>query len=204
MTKTYTAADIVPLFIEFRALVRDKGKWNEDNLMNNLPRLIRYRRLMSMLSAFGLKCDLEDFENGYFMYKKNRLFGSYEPSEETKNNQLLNDEIQKFLLNTKRKYIKDNRYLDYLLLWRYLLNLAERILHFKDDSFVKRGNKVGAFYLDILENFYTPDFNEKVDKVFNLLGIIIDPMQKSITEDELINIYKYPVDDLERIDGEWY
>jgi hypothetical protein len=202
--KYYSAQSIIPKFIEFKRMTPHTKKWNLKELEKNLPRLIRYKRLMALLKAFNINCSLEEFKGGDFLYDK-KWSKQIKFREKFHTNKFIINELSNFAdKNEKYKTRVKERGLDFYLLWMYFWGLADAIYSVKDISQIKIGNPTGAFYLSILENFKISENFETIGKVHRILGVMIDPSESEVSEYSLIHNFGYPDVDLDEIDGEWY
>jgi hypothetical protein len=202
----YTAETIIPKLIDFVSLTPNRAEWNEEKIKSNLPRYIRYKRLISLIKAFNLNCSIEGLYDGYFLRKKN-IFKKARYFNKLNENKYFQDEInriKKLIPNYKKEINVYDEYLNYKL-WQHLLRLATHIIKFKNDTKYLSPNIVGDKYaLELIHSFYTKNNLEQVKKIHTILGILMDPEQRIISLTTLINSFNYPDDDLAQIDAEWY
>jgi hypothetical protein len=67
--ETYTAKDILDLYLEFEGMQSDQDTWAEGNLQDNPPRFYRLKALGSLFRAFELG-DIKEFAVGTFVLKR--------------------------------------------------------------------------------------------------------------------------------------
>jgi hypothetical protein len=67
--ETYTAKDVLDLYLEFESMQPDKRTWTDGRLKDNQPRFHRYKMLRSLFEAFDLG-DVKKFADGNFVLKR--------------------------------------------------------------------------------------------------------------------------------------
>lgn len=67
--ETFTAKNILDLYLEFEGMQSDQDTWDEGSLQDNPPRLYRLKALGSLFSAFELG-DIREFAAGTFVFKR--------------------------------------------------------------------------------------------------------------------------------------
>jgi hypothetical protein len=67
--ETYTAKNVLDLYLEFIGMQPDKHTWTDDDLQDNPPRLFRLKALGSLFRAFELG-DIKEFAEGPFVLKR--------------------------------------------------------------------------------------------------------------------------------------
>ena len=86
--KTWTTKDLLYKTFEFKGMVPNSNEQNESSLIWNQPRLIRFRRLNSLLKAFELTRTEK---------QKNNLWTILSGKKKVKESELTKNEIEPFL-----------------------------------------------------------------------------------------------------------
>ena len=69
--KIWTVKDLLNNTLEFRAMTPNSNEWNERSLKHNKPRLIRFKRINSLLKAFELTRTEKQKNNFWSNLKRN-------------------------------------------------------------------------------------------------------------------------------------
>lgn len=199
--KYYKASDIIPIFIQFSKMTR-KEEWNEKALKDNEPRLYRFQQIEALLKAFNVKGGIKTLEEGPFRAKKSWL-KQFRYMEDLKKNPFILNEYKR--LSEKFNLQSIEHEFHYIGLdWMYFIRLAYTFYSLIDSDDVKRGCFIGEMCMDVKLHFTTGSNKEQINKVFRLLGILLDPCEQEIPKEELIRKYKFPDVDLKGIDAEWF
>lgn len=212
--KNWTTKDLLYLIFEFIAMVPDSNEWNEKSLKYNQPRLIRFRRISALFKAFELTRTEE---------QKNNLWTIFNGKKTFKDKEFLENEITPFLHG---EYITKRKLVEYLR----IQNLIKKDKSFKSGSF--KLNDIQSFYSHLiayrieidkvlrhnsgvlmasslgfisaisLTNKLNNELYEKVKIIDEMLFEIINPKNLIFEEDTLIKKYKFPKEDLDKIDSD--
>lgn len=200
----YTADMIIPMFFDFRANGPNIDFWNESELKaKNESSLIRYQRIMSTLKAFDMKCDMKDFNYTRFPFQM-KGYKQLLHQDKVTNNSFIKTEVNRIATKNKMHEIeiREGR-IDYESLWMYFFYMANSLDGLRRNYIVASKNFEGNYYLDILHDLFSIDFIKQEDRVFKILGILIDPLERKISKEILIKKYKYPDVDIATIDPEY-
>ncbi len=215
--KTWTTKDLVYKTFEFRGMVPNSNDWNESSLKYNQPRLIRFKRLNSLLKAFDLtrtekqknslwtilsgkkkvkesemtKNEIEPFLRGDFIYKR-------ESAEYPRIQELI--EKEKSFESDSFNGIRDI-YSFYQHLMKYRIEIDKVLRH---NSGVLEASSLGFRSAISLTVELNNELYKKVEKIDELLFEIINPNGLTFDEETLIKEYGFPKADLDAIDMDNY
>jgi len=69
------ARDLIELFLELKALQKDKTTWTEKGIADDPPRRIWFQRMRALVKAFGLKTEVSTFDQGEFIDSNDPAYG---------------------------------------------------------------------------------------------------------------------------------
>ena len=213
--KNWTTKDLLYTILEFISMVPNSNEWKEKSLEYNEPRLIRFKRIKSLLTAFELPhMDGQKYSMGSFRPLNKKVI------EANKDYNIIisflkGDFIQYTEMieypNVNKMIEKENEYTptrvlelnDIVAFYRHLMKYRIEI-----DNTLRFNNKfmeVGGLGFRTAF-FLTSETNNRifmeVDKIDRLLFEIINPLNIDIHQNLLVEEFDFPVDDLERIDLE--
>ena len=199
--KNWTTKDLLHKTFEFRGMVPNSNEWNENSLKYNEPRLIRFRRLNSLLKAFGLTKvvdqnelttnEITPFLRGEFILKRDSAV--YPRVQEL-------IEMQKSFESDSFRGQRDI-YLFYNHLMRYRIEIDNVLRH---NSGVMEASSLGFRTAIFLTSELNNVMLKKVEEIDQLLYEIINPAALSFNEEALIKLYGFPKEDLDAIDMDNY
>jgi hypothetical protein len=191
--KIYSAKDIVKVYTELKDLTPDVNEWTESALQDSKPRLIRLNQLIALKKAFKINGSWEEFERGNFVDRF--------PIESYN---LLKQNIKSFKNSSSWNSQNFDHfcYRDLQVIFRLFLEFVviENTLknHISEYSMTySLGQNYGYEHA---KSYFSGRTAKKIQNMINDLAIIIDPLQRVFSEEELINKYNYPYADLEDID----
>jgi len=200
--------------LEFEALTPDKTEWNLDALEDNPPRQIRLKQIKSLMKAFfediAEKILLENTElnitNVPELPIQSFLRGDFiEMRATTDYEDAMNFMIDFVKSNPKNKRLSAEISLnDIAYIFPKLINykqLLRKLITF-NDGWIEANSIVSVFSID-LSNSITNNIIGKYEKLDEIFELLINPHGLSFTEEELIEEYDYPDDDLDDIDGDY-
>jgi hypothetical protein len=190
--ETYTAKDVLDLYLEFEGMQPEQDTWDESNLQDNPPRFYRLKALGSLFRAFELG-DIKEFAVGAFVLK--RKIEDY--------SSLIKQ--MKSELKTVTKFRKGEQ-----LTLNEIAFLFKRLLEYRrrwDDvtGFSSGLNACSAKYRYAFYkiNQVKTEIQDKISPINDILSFIMSPVEKAISKEELVNQFDYPDEDLSDIDDEW-
>jgi hypothetical protein len=212
--KTWTTKDLLYKTFEFISMVPNSNEWNENSLKYNQPRLIRFKRLNALLKVFGLTRSEE---------QKNNLWTMMSGKKKIKESELTKNEITPFLrgdfiykretarypktqaLIEKEKSFKSDIfkprdvYSFYHHLMKYRIRIDSVLRH---NSGVLEASSLGFRSAISLTAQLNNDLYKKAEKIDELLFEIISPENLIFEEENLIQEFGFPQEDLNAIDME--
>jgi hypothetical protein len=193
----WNSGDLLEAALEFDDMVPDDDSWTKEKLRSNPPRFIRLTRIEALLKAFNLNYNSDMRQNIQAL-----LAGSFIPHRNISTYADIIDLIQPFQRPNRERPITAT---EIQWLYRVLLDYktaCRRVFH--TNNFLEAGNigihcglNVTQPINEALENLLN---NSELDRV---LLLIIDPEKRSFSEEELIEKYNFPKDDLRAIDIDW-
>ena len=214
--KTWTTKDLLYKTFEFRGMVPNSNEWNESSLKYNQPRLIRFKRLNSLLKAF----DLTRTEK-----QKNSLWTILSGKKKVKESEMTKNEIEPFLrgdfihkresaeypriqelIEKEKSFDSDtfeqrDIYSFYHHLMKYRIEIDKVLRH---NSGVLEASSLGFRSAISLTSELNNDLYKKVEQIDEMLFEIINPKNLTFGEDILIKQYGFPKEDLNAIDMDNY
>ncbi len=209
--KNWTTKDLLNAAFDFRGMVPDSSAWNEQSLIHNKPRLIRFRRLNSLFKAFELfevekqeksiwsifkekknnndlkKVNISSIFNGNFIFHRGEF-------EYTEIKEII--EKEKVFESDNFSGLKDI-YFFYSNLIKYRYKIENVLIH---NSGVLEASSLGFRSAISLTDDFNNNIRNKIDEIDELLFQIINPKGLSFNKEILINEYNFPTDDLDAID----
>jgi len=195
----YAAHDLLDKIIDFTNMTPDSAEWSFEKQKDNPPRLVRLKQIQSLMEAFvpGLKPNedigrsIKDFYSGDFIIHQplEKYTSLIEDIEYTiagsKHSNARKREISAIHLQSNYREL-----LDYYIKLKGLLNHNNKYLEIS----------YPYFFPYIVTEDISASIASKAGNISSLLAAFIDPEKQSFTEDELINQYHYPTEDLLDID----
>jgi len=190
--ETYTAKDVLDLYLEFEGMQPEQDTWAEGNLQDNPPRFYRLKALGSLFRAFDLG-DTKEFAKGTFALK--RKIEDYSTLIKQMKSELRT--ITKFRkgeqLTLNEIAFLFKRLLEYRKRWDYVTG-------FSSGLYVCSAKYRYAFYKI---NQVNSQIHDKISPVNDILSFIMSPVGKVVSKEELMKLFNYPDVDLSDIDDEW-
>jgi hypothetical protein len=192
---TFSARDLLYLYLEMRQLTPKEKEWNEKALAENPPRLIRLQRLKALFRAFSIPFDLKKFRKGRFIDWKNPVYEVFlERARAAFSKQVAEGKLSG-MLEVDSFYLSD--IFSHLLKYRWEL---ERALSF-NAGLLCAGN---LFYFEFITiNAMDREIRSQLPMIDDLLVELISPTYAAVSRGELVNKYSYPDVDLGEIDLDW-
>lgn len=190
--ETYTAKDVLDLYLEFEGMQPDQDTWAEGNLQDNPPRFYRLKSLDSLFSAFELG-DIKEFAEGTFVLK--RKIEDYSALIKQMKSELRT--ITKF---RKGEQLTLN---EIAFLFKRLLEYRRRwddVTGFSSGLYACSAKYRYAFYKI---NQVNSEIQDKILPVNDILCFIVSPVGKVVSKEKLMKLFNYPDVDLSDIDDEW-
>ena len=189
--ETYTAKDVLDLYLEFEGMQPEQDTWTDDDLQDNPPRFYRFKMLQSFFRAFGLG-DIKEFAVGTFVLK--RKIEDYSA--------LIKQ--MKSELKTVTKFRKGEQ-----LTLNEIAFLFERLLEYRRewDRVTGFSSGLSACSAKYRYAFYKIDqvnseICDNISPIDDILTFIMSPLGKAISKEELMKLFNYPDVDLFDIDIE--
>lgn len=198
----FTASDFLTKFYNFKGMVPDESRWNEESLKGNPPRFYRLLELKALMKAFNIGEDLiKDFVSQSFI--DNRNPSDFEPIYQDIERYVLRDDFEKKRYEMEKERIRKRGVKMIYQKFVQFSELIRKTLAF-NSSWLETG-MINSRYIihktnDLLKSIDT----SKLEEIDKLIVLIIDPKQQSFTKGELIRKYNYPDVDIQKIDMDWY
>lgn len=187
--ETYTAKNILDLYLELKGMHSDQDTWTEDKLVDDPPRFYRLKKLLSLFRAFDLG-DIREFDEGTFVVKRN--IEDYRPLIKQ-----IKSELKAITKFRKGEEITLNeisflfeRLLDYRWRWDRVINFSSGLLACSA-KYRYAYYKVGEVNGQIHDN---------ISPINDILTFIMSPSGKVMNKKELLTHFNYPHVDLSEID----
>ncbi|WP_445452932.1 hypothetical protein [Flavobacterium sp. 25HG05S-40] len=206
-TKSYNGIDLLEKILEFIEMVPDYKQTTLNSINENKPRLIRLKRIESLVSAFfpenqseSLKSKLKEMFSSKKIDLDFILSGDFiEKRDVQEYLELINQvkyEIQNFgsdeidIADLKNVFIAFVEY----------KKCIRKILGF-NSGWLSVSRKTSMFTIRVTDSI-SSNLAGKYDKIDEALEILINPKRKSFTEIELISKFNFPKENLEEIDSD--
>lgn len=196
----YKASDIIPIFIKFSRMTK-KEDWNEKALKDNEPRLYRFQQIQALLKAFNVKGGVGSLMEGDFYKEKSWVKQMLYIKDLHENKFILSEYNRLAQINEFQSIEQELSYI--WLIWHYFLRLAFQFNSLMDINDVKQGGFIGEMCMDVKRHFTSGSNKEQIDKVFRLLGILLDPFEREISKELLVKKYKFPDVNIDEVDAEY-
>lgn len=212
--KIYRGVDLLDIILELEVLTPNPSSWTLSAQKDNPPRLIRLKQIQSLISAFFPT----SIGNGFIDKAKQLLSGDKSEIIQTviSGDFLLKQNITEFtelikfmraIVNKKENCVKEERE----------ISIGELIMSYQElIKYKKQINKLLTFNSGWIETISTPirfsiyltgsisnELKDKYSELDKALDLFVNPKNLSFTENELIDKYNFPKDDLYDIDLEW-
>jgi hypothetical protein len=192
----WTARDFLRAASEFERMTPDRGSWTETLLESNPPRLVRLQRLRALANAFDVQPGFETLWSGDFVAQ--RPLERYESFRQ----RVLSDcqaQFPEVLRSARRPLEVDDVQWIYTRLFQFLVQHAYPMLSVNSGVLEASG-----FYLYSVRRVQLAldRIPEALRPLEDLVGLVIDPDNRSFTERELAE-HGWPDVDLLALDGDW-
>ena len=208
--KAYKGIDLIEKILEFIEMTPNENEWNSKSLSDNKPRLIRFQQINSLLNAFSLQSN-----------NKTKLRSFLFPNHKNEITTILNGDfikekkLEEFneLLDFAEIFLKKQNFtikspishselsFIYPKLIDYKIKLRE-IINF-NSGWLESSTTFTIFHI-FLTNSISSNLKNKYDDLDNTIELFINPRHLIFTEQELIEKYNFPTDNLDEIDFENY
>ena len=208
--KAYKGIDLIEKILEFIEMTPNENEWNSKSLRDNKPRLIRFQQINSLLNAFSLQSN-----------NKTKLRSFLFPNHKNEITTILNGDfikekkLEEFneLLDFAEIFLKKQNFtikspishselsFIYPKLIDYKIKLRE-IINF-NSGWLESSTTFTIFHI-FLTNSISSNLKNKYDDLDNTIELFINPRHLIFTEQELIEKYNFPTDNLDEIDFENY
>ncbi len=199
---SYSIGDFLDKYFEFKSMEIDSSMWNVKSLKGNKPSYIRLLRLNSLIRAFGLGENLNDFIN-YSFIKRLKTESTTEIKEDIKQFALSNErskqrwENESELLNSPRNY--------QMLIQQFIRFIEQMNETLKFNStWLEASSLTSQYSINKTQNVLKSIDTKALGDIKRILCNLMDPEQRKFAQSELIKNYDFPNDDLEEIDMENY
>jgi hypothetical protein len=191
--KKITAQDFIKIYIELKALSPVAEKWSEEYFHDNPPRLVRLNQLVSLKKAFGINENWAQFDRADFIVRfPIEAYDSLKQKiKHLKNTESWNKQpFEKFIYADMVKIFR--LFVKFLAIERELM---------ESTTWFSLTYSLGQMYgYEQTNSYFTPTKSKKTKAMIEDLAFMIDPLNLSFSESELISKYGYLKVDLEDID----
>jgi hypothetical protein len=209
--KTYSAIDLLDKVFEFTEMTPNSSEWNIKSLRSNPPRQIRLRQIESLLTAFGIitisqgllgkaksifsitqTIPIKEFLRGDFIW--NRSIAEYSG---------VIQHIKGFVKNKDGDYNRerDINLAELAFIFPTLINFKRKIrdiLTF-NSGWLEASSEVSLFSI-YLSNSIAENLVGKYEELDNVIEQFINPKGLTFAEQELVDKFNFPTEDLSGID----
>ncbi|PIB35753.1 hypothetical protein BFP72_10285 [Reichenbachiella sp. 5M10] len=199
----YSTIDLILKFYEFKAYVPNRSEWNAESLKFNQPRYFRYLEILSLMKAFKVGSNIqEDFEHLGFLQKRTK-----------EDFTLLIKDIEDYASHSEHEKQRWERDSQSSSLIKKLGFTVSKLFRFSEEfrslldfnSGVMEAGQITSRYAitrtkRILENIDLTELHE----IEGILCSLINPENKTFTQNELVTHYDFPQVDLAEIDSDNY
>jgi hypothetical protein len=209
--RLYTAVDLLEKAIEFEDLTPNPALWKEGMLKDNPPRLLRLRQINALAKAFFTHqpADLFGKAKSFFLVPriptvKTLLSGSF---LKERNLAAYENVIawMKDLVRENEGQLGETGQVNHA----HLLEVYQRLLRYKKELFAigefnnrERVKKAVGLRFSV---YLTDEVSQRIKKscapLDKALGLLLDPLSLSFTQEELQRTYHYPKEDKKEIDN---
>jgi hypothetical protein len=211
-TKRYNGIDLLDKILEFVAMTPDENEWNYKSLSTNKPRKIRLQQVHSLLKAFSLIRNKNLFEKttNYFnpdlkVEIKSIINGDFIKNRELEEFKELTDFAKQFLqknnFSGERPISFHELGFIYPKMIDYKIKLRE-IIDF-NSGWLEASSTFSIFHI-MLTNSISSNLKDKFNDLDHTLELFINPKKLLFTEQELIEQFNFPTEDLNQIDMDNY
>lgn len=179
-------------------------------IKTNKPAIIRQKQLIALMKAFNLlpslyKHDVENFNLDFF------TSGQFIETFLQENNEIeikLSKYIDVFIIKSPNAIRLESmrNHLDYQIIFIDLLHFRKNIqLFFKNNGIRHEGfGSISMHFCNYYETKIMNILDNEKEEIDEILDLIINPLQKEIEEQFLIENYDYPTDnDVKKVDLDW-
>jgi hypothetical protein len=196
MSAIITEIELVDNICEFLEMTPDESEWNEEKLKSNPPRLIRFRRINSLLKAYmGKGIGLKEFVNGDFI-----PLTPFNKFNQLKDHIKSYDKTHGHRFDTEHEFYHADVSIVFKSIFNYKQKIASLFSH-NSGWLIASGNLL-EYNLHVITKTNNSIKNE-MEELNQGLKLIINPNNLTFELTELIENYGYPEDDLSEIDFEW-
>ena len=184
-----SARDLLHLYLKLLGMSPDLGKWSEEYLADNPPRLVRLRQLMALFRAFGIPWDTSTFRDGSFI------------KEDQNHGAILQQAASEMPGELAGRHGPRAEQLP--TLFSILLRCREDIERALSSP---TGMEASGLFLWAYRRTekVKQNIRQAAQPVDDTLAELISPEGTRFTLSALVQDYGYPEDDLDQIDEDWW
>jgi len=187
--ETYSVKNVLDLFLEFKGMQPDEDTWTQDLLQDDPPRFYRFKMLQSLFKAFDLG-DVREFDEGAFVLR--RKIEDYSALVKQMKSELKS--VTKFRkgeeITLHEIAFLFRRLMDYRRRWDRVINFSSGLL----------ACSARYRYASYKTSEVNSQIRDKIAPINDILTVIMSPMLKVISKEELLTHFDYPDIDLSDID----
>jgi hypothetical protein len=211
-SKIYNGLDLLDKILEFVAMTPNESEWNYKSLSSNQPRQIRLKQINSLLKAFSLTSDKNIFERSTNYFNpdlraeiKSILNGDF----------IKNKNVEDFseLISFAKEFLEENHNSFERPIKLHELNfIYPKMIDFKiklreiigfNSGWLEASSTFSIFHI-LLTNSISSNLNNKFNDLDRVLEMFINPARLTFSENELIEKFGFPTEDLHQIDIDNY
>lgn len=206
--KIYKGIDLLDKILEFVAMTPNQNQWNYGAQNDDKSRLIRLKQIHSLLKAFSfiekatLFQKISNFLNGDFSKELNSVLkGDFIEKRTIEEYEEATKFAQTYLQNKNYKYDRPIRLMELQFIYPKMVDFKiklRELLEFNSD-WLEASSAFTIFHIR-LTNEISSKLDNNFDELDQILELLINPKKLQFTEQELIDKYNFPKEDLHDID----
>lgn len=209
--KTYRGLDLLDKILEFIEMTPDTTLWSSEKLSSNLPRLIRFQQVNSLLTALFQRKESENLlENTVTLFERNKnltiqsvLEGDFIRERNIEDYAELISFI-KLTVSQRNDEPDDYRTIhigQLTMPYQQLVKYRRKLRSLQTfNSGCLEASTITSYFPIHLTNSITMDLSDKYYDLDKALELFINPNNLQFTEDELKEKYNFPLDNLDDVD----
>jgi hypothetical protein len=203
----FTAINLLDQINDFKNIyVPNLEEWDEEKLISNPPRYFRYLRIKALCKAF--------FGNDKNDTILSIISGDFIETKEIPEYSIVFERILRSKKVNERKWERKfideaNEYLNHrmlFILFKGLIEFKKRLdLLMIYDGYSDSSPRIFFQYIyDITHEIIGTLDKNKIQDLFDLLELILNPSQKTFNRKQLEENYGFPKVDINEIDADWF
>jgi hypothetical protein len=193
---SYSAYDVVEQYLDLVDLTPDPRTWTRLTATKHAPRYYRYQQLAALFRAFELPADFINFPNGWFLTERAASSYSFLSSQ-------ISASQKKLGCSTASSSVPDLYAAQFV--FRKFFRLVEKVRDLQqfNSGVLEASSDVAQYAVRATGAVAKSLPPEPLSVITDTLSRLIDPAQRTFSQQQLMDEFGFPVVNLLDIDIDW-